>query len=104
MTTEEEGTDNGEDDSGIDTNLSSTEKLQIMAVFTALRDLYGETSVRTTFFNTLLGALQDKIDSLDDHNSDDQKRIDALQYLYDLVENYLGDDVIADLFTDIFSG
>lgn len=72
----------------ITTNLSNTQKLQIAWVFLALKDLYSDSTTRTTFFNALLSTLQDIIDE-----SDDDDTIDALQYLYDVIENYLWDDV-----------
>ena len=71
----------------IDTNLSTTEKLQIVSVFMALKDMYSDSTTRTTFFTTLMNSLQDQIDSLDEQ--DDVDKIDALQYLYDVVDNYL---------------
>jgi len=54
----------------------------------ALRDLYANDATRTTFFTALLTSIQSTIDGL---NADtDSDRIDALQYLYDVINNYLG--------------
>ena len=78
-----------EDDNGISTNLSNTEKLQIASIFLTLKDLYTSETTRTTFFTTLKNTIQTRIDDLDDTDTDDQHKIDALQYLYDLIDNYL---------------
>lgn len=103
VTTEEEDEDEDDDDDyDIETDLSRTERIQIAAVFLALRDLYGDTNLRVTFLNALLDALEDRIDELDDDDDDDQIRIDALQYLHDLIEEYL-DEEDYDIF-DTFLG
>ncbi len=69
---------------GIPTNLSSTERLQIISVFSALRDLYAGDK-QTEFLNTFLVMLQSRINTATDSN-----QRDALQYLYDLSHQYLG--------------
>lgn len=86
-----------EDSSDISSNLSTTEKLQVAIIFTTLKDLYTST-LRTSFLNTLLTMLNEKISELegDSTSSSTQKKIDALQYLYDLTEEYLGEDNIVD--------
>jgi hypothetical protein len=93
VTTMEEDTNNDdEDDNGIETNLSNTQKLQIVSIFLTIKDLYTDTTLRNQFLTTLLLALQDRIDSLDENDSEDQDKIDALQYLYDVIQNYLDDE------------
>ncbi len=85
---EDDDDDNDDDDdydyNDIDTNLSNTEKLMIIAIFETLRDLYAGTK-ETEFFNTLMLMLQSKID--DTTNTDERE---ALQYLYDLLDQYGG--------------
>jgi len=97
--------DNTTDDTTVDdnssSNLSTTEKLQIAMIFTTIKDMYTDSSARTAFMNTLLNEIQVKIDSLNQqidngtssNESADQSRIDALQYLYDIVDSYLGGNV-----------
>lgn len=80
-----------DNDDDITTTLSNTEKLQIASIFLTLRDLYANSSTRISFFNLLLDSLEIKIASLDEDN--EQEKIAALQYLYDLIEQYLWDDV-----------
>jgi hypothetical protein len=53
----------------------------------ALKDIYSDSTQRETFFTALMSSLQDKIDALDE--DDDADKIDALQYLYDIIDNYL---------------
>lgn len=76
-----------DNDDDITTTLSNTEKLQIASIFLTLRDLYANSSTRISFFNLLLDSLEIKIASLDEDN--EQEKIAALQYLYDLIEQYL---------------
>lgn len=87
ITTMEEDEDTGNTDyDDIDTNLSKTEKLQIIAIFESLKELYaGDKEVE--FFNTLMVMLEDKLNDLDE----DASAYDALQYLYDLADQYNGD-------------
>lgn len=88
ITTKEDVTNTDDEDVwDIDTNLSTTEKLQIVSVFMALKDIYSDSTQRETFFTALMSSLQDKIDALDEN--DDADKIDALQYLYDIIDNYL---------------
>jgi len=87
VTTETEAEANDDVDySDISTNLSSTEKLQIIAVFEALRDLYAG-SKQDEFFDSLMVMLQSKIDDLGT-SAADTDRSEALQYLYDLADQY----------------
>lgn len=89
ITTETEDEANDSTDySDISTDLSSTERLQIIAIFEALRDLYGGLK-QDEFFDSLMVMLQSKIDALGTSSSNDSKR-DALQYLYDLADQYRG--------------
>ena len=74
-------------DNGISSNLSTTQELQIVSIFLSLKDMYSDESLRTTFFTTLMNSLQNQIDSLDATN--DADKIDALQYLYDVIDSYL---------------
>lgn len=87
ITTMEEDEDNENSDyDDIDTDLSNTEKLQIIAIFESLKDLYaGDKEVE--FFNTLMVMLENKLDDIDE----DDSAYDALQYLYDLADQYDGD-------------
>ncbi|MFA6255912.1 MAG: right-handed parallel beta-helix repeat-containing protein [Candidatus Absconditabacterales bacterium] len=91
ITTETETDANNDitDYTDISTNLSSTEQLQIIAIFGALRDLYGGAK-QDEFFNSLMVMIQSKINDLGSSSADVNKR-DALQYLYDLAEQYRGD-------------
>ncbi|MEI7563489.1 MAG: hypothetical protein WCJ39_07835 [bacterium] len=61
--------------------------MQIVSIFLSLRDMYSDEGLRTTFFTTLMHSLQNQISSLDATN--DADKIDALQYLYDVIDNYL---------------
>jgi len=72
------------DYSDITTNLSNTTKLQIIAIFEALRDLYAGDKA-TEFFNTLLVMLQNRVGGTSNNDTRD-----ALQYLRDLVQYYGG--------------
>ncbi len=85
VTTMEESDDDS-DYSDIDTDLSTTEKLQIIAIFETLRDLYDGTKAEE-FLNTLMVMLDNNIEDLDE----DDTEYDALKYLYDLVEQYYED-------------
>jgi len=76
------------DYSNIDTNLSNTAQLQIIAVFEALRDLYTGDR-QDEFLDSLLVMLQAKIDDLGTNTNDENQR-EALQYLYDLADQYRG--------------
>ena len=67
----------------IDTDLSNTEKLQIIAIFETLRDIYDGTKAEE-FLNTLMVMLDNNIDDLDTNDTE----YDALKYLYDLVKQY----------------
>ncbi|MEI7920249.1 MAG: hypothetical protein WCH65_09265 [bacterium] len=77
---------NSNDYSDISTTLSSTEKLQIIAIFESLRDLYNGDK-KQEFFSSLMIMLQSKIDDLGSSTNDTSKRI-ALEYLYDLADQY----------------
>jgi len=70
----------------IDTNLSNTEKLMIIAIFETLRDLYAGDK-EEEFLNTFMLMLEEKMDDFDDNENE----YDALKYLYDLVEHYYED-------------
>lgn len=87
----EEDEDNGTDYEDIDTNLSNTEKLMIIAVFETLRDLYAGDK-EEEFFNTFMLMLEEKMDDFDDNDDE----YDALKYLYDLVEQYYEDGDFGD--------
>lgn len=82
ITTEEEDDDieNYED---IETNLSNSEKLMIIAIFETLKDLYAGDK-EEEFLETLMVMLENKMDEYDE---DDDQYI-ALKYLYDLTERY----------------
>lgn len=80
---EDEDTDTDTDYEDIETNLSNTEKLMIIAIFETLRDVYAGDK-EEEFFNTFLVMLENKMDDFD--NNDDE--YDALKYLSDLVEQY----------------
>ena len=87
ITTETEDEANDSTDySDISTDLSSTERLQIIAIFEALRDLYGGLK-QDEFFDSLMVMLQSEIDALGTSSSNDSER-SALQYLYDLADQY----------------
>lgn len=83
-------------DDGIDTELSNMEKLQIIAIFFTLKDLYPDSNQQATFFNSLLNGLQEKIDELDPDVWYNRKRIDALQYFYDVIEKHIEDNNLDD--------
>lgn len=85
--------------SDIPTNLSNTEKLQIIAIFEALRDLYGWDK-EIEFINSLMVMLQSKINGLGT-STDDTNNRNVLQYLYDLVNQYRSN--ISNTNTDISS-
>ncbi|MCX6825055.1 MAG: leucine-rich repeat protein [candidate division SR1 bacterium] len=70
----------------ITTNLSNTEKIQIIAVFETLRDLYAGTK-QDEFLNSLMVMLLSKIHALGT-TADDIHRSEVLQYLYDLADQY----------------
>ncbi len=91
VTTMEEDEDDGTDYEDIDTNLSNTEKLMIIAVFETLRDLYAGDK-EEEFFNTFMLMLEEKMDDFDDNDNE----YDALKYLYDLVEQYYEDGDFGD--------
>ena len=90
--------DDGTTTTDSNSNLSTTEKLQVAIIFTTLKDLYSSSSLRTDFLNTLLSMINSKISELegDTASSSTQKKIDTLQYLYDLTHEYLGPDSIVD--------
>ncbi|MCX6823663.1 MAG: hypothetical protein NT085_00855 [candidate division SR1 bacterium] len=89
VTTEtEEDANNNNDYTDISTDLSTTERLQIIAIFEALRDVYNGVK-QDEFFSSFMVMLQSKIDDLGTSASDNSKR-DALQYLYDLADQYDG--------------
>ncbi|MFA7298425.1 MAG: hypothetical protein WC010_02150, partial [Candidatus Absconditabacterales bacterium] len=91
ITTENDNINND----NISTNLSSTERLQIIAIFEALRDLYaGDKEIE--FFNSFMVMIQSKIDGLGT-SVDDVNRREALQYLYDLADQYNGNEVTTGL-------
>lgn len=80
VTTEE---DDGTNDYDIESTLSNTEKLMIIAIFDTLRDVYaGDKEVE--FFNTFMVMLENRID---DYNTDDPE-YESLTYLYDLIQEY----------------
>jgi len=83
ITTETEEESNNTDYEDIETNLSNTEKLMIIAIFETLRDLYAGDK-EEEFFNTLMVMLENKMDDFDE--GDDE--YDALKYLYDLADQY----------------
>lgn len=75
-----------EDYEDIETDLSNTQKLMVIAIFETLKDLYGGDK-EEEFFNTMLLMLDEKMDEYDD--TDDEYI--ALKYLYDLIEQYYDD-------------
>ena len=79
------------DYSNIDTNLSTTEKLQIIAIFETLRDLYDGTKAEE-FLNTLMVMLDNNINDLNQNDT----QYDALKYLYDLVKQYYDEQDFGD--------
>lgn len=83
--TTKEWSDNDNYDN-IDTDLSNSEKLMIIAIFETLRDLYNGDK-EEEFFNTIMLMLDEKMDEYD--TSDDEYI--ALKYLYDLIEQYYDD-------------
>ena len=83
---EADDTSDDTDYEDIETDLSSTERLQIIAIFETLRDLYNGDK-EEEFFSSLLVMLQSKLNDLDEDDDD----YDALQYLYDLAEQYYDD-------------
>jgi len=86
ITTEEDNNDNNYED--IETNLSNTEKLTIIAIFEALKNIY-DGDKEEEFFNTFMVILENKID---DYTSNDDE-YDWLTYLSDIIHQYyeLGD-------------
>jgi hypothetical protein len=89
ITTETEADANDITDyTNIVTNLSSTEKLQIIAIFEALRDLYGG-SKQDEFLNSFMVMLESRLDALGTSTTDTHIH-EALQYLYDLCDRYRG--------------
>ena len=89
ITTETEAEANDITDyTDIVTNLSTTEKLQIIALFEALRDLYGG-SKQDEFLNSFMVMLESKLDALGSSTTDTHIH-EALQYLYDLCDRYRG--------------
>lgn len=88
VTTMDEADDTSDDADyeDIETDLSSTERLQIIAIFETLRDLYNGDKEKE-FFSSLMVMLESKLDDLDE----DDDEYDALQYLYDLAEQYYDD-------------
>jgi len=86
ITTIDEEDETVADYSDISTSLSSTEKLQIIAIFEALRDLYNGDK-KQEFFNSLLVMLESKMDDLGSSTNDKNRR-EALEYLYDLADQY----------------
>lgn len=82
ITTLEED-DDIEDYEDIDTDLSNSEKLMIIAIFETLKDLYAGDK-EEEFLETLMVMLENKMDEYDE---DDDQYI-ALKYLYDLTERY----------------
>lgn len=92
ITTETEADANNSDITydDITSTLSSTTKLQINAIFKALRDVYAGTK-QNEFLTSFMIMLQSKIDDLWTSNSDVNER-KALQYMYDLVDNYGGNN------------
>lgn len=63
VTTMSEADDTTTDYEDISTDLSSTERLQIVAIFETLRDLYNGDK-EEEFFSSLMVMLQSKIDDL----------------------------------------
>lgn len=77
---EDEDTYNYDD---IETDLSNTEKLMIFSIFETLRDLYAGDK-EEEFFNTLMVMLENKMDDLDENDTE----YSSLKYLYDLAKQY----------------
>jgi hypothetical protein len=67
--------------------LSKTQKLQVIAIFETLIDLY-DGDKAGEFLESLLVMLESKMDDYDD----DEEEYYALEYLYDLVEEYYEDE------------
>jgi len=84
-------TTTAEDDSSssafAESTLPNTTKLQILGIFNALKNIYDDDSQEITFLNTLLTMIDSQMD--DDANG--SSAIQALQFLYDLTEEYLND-------------
>ncbi len=89
--TEEEANSTTAHYSIISSNLSSTEKLQIIAIFEALQEVYAGIK-ESEFFDSLTTMLSSKIDDLGTSTTDKNKR-ESLQYLYDLIDQYRSDEV-----------
>jgi len=84
ITTMEEDEDTTDTDyEDIDTNLSSSEKLIIIAIFETLRDLYAGDKEKE-FFNTLMVMLENQMDTFDENDEE----YDGLKYLYDIANQY----------------
>ena len=87
VTTLEEDDDEDDEDiedyEDIDTDLSNSEKLMIIAIFETLKDLYAGDK-EEEFLETLMIMLENK---MDDYDEDDDQYL-ALKYLYDIVERY----------------
>ena len=81
VTTEaDDGIDDYED---IESTLSNTEKLMIIAIFETLRDVYaGDKEVE--FFNTFMVVLENRID---DYNTNNHE-YEALTYLCNIIQTY----------------
>jgi hypothetical protein len=89
ITTKDDTSDNSDDEDTHDTDLSDVVQLQMSIIFNTLVNLYPEGNSRTVFLQTLLTQLESRINNLEDDN-EDQDTIDALQYLYDLIDDELG--------------
>lgn len=77
----------------IETELSTTQKLQVIAIFESMRDLYAWDKEKE-FFNTFMVVLQERMDDYDD----DDLQYHTLLFLHDLIEQYydggdFGDDI-----------
>ncbi|MFA5747875.1 MAG: right-handed parallel beta-helix repeat-containing protein [Candidatus Absconditabacterales bacterium] len=92
--TSSDNTDCEDDDS---CDLTNSKKLQIISIFNTLKNIYSDSTKQNEFVALLKTKLQENIDYYqaqidNDSNSSsvDTLRVQALQYLYDLADNYLG--------------
>ena len=76
--------------------LSKTQKLQVVAIFQVLQDLYQWAKAKE-FLESLLLMIENQMDDYDD----DELEYITLSYLYDLVEDYYDDEFDSNTNNDI---
>ncbi|HCB51389.1 TPA: hypothetical protein DEP21_02320 [Patescibacteria group bacterium] len=94
---EDDGDDNNndsdedsDDDIGDIISISSSQKIQISALYNVLSDLY-TSSKKDEFMTTLKAMIKERIQEMQDDDEDESK-IGALQYLYQLIDDDYSED------------